>query len=38
MGPKFKFLTSASTGPSLAEPSTETPYFGKWQRHDVNDN
>ena len=38
LGPKFKFLTSASTGPSLAEPSTETPYFGKWQRHDVNDN
>ena len=38
LGPKFKFLTSASTGPSLAEPSTETPYFGKWQRHDANDN
>lgn len=38
LGPKFKFLTSTSTGPSLAEPSTETPYFGKWQRHDANDN
>ncbi|MSE24043.1 BspA family leucine-rich repeat surface protein [Lactobacillus curvatus] len=38
LGPKFKFLTSTSTGPSLAEPSTETPYFGKWQRHDAADN
>lgn len=38
LGPKFKFLTSTSTGPSLAEPSTEAPYFGKWQRHDANDN
>ena len=27
LGSKFKFLTSTSTGPSLAEPSTETPIL-----------
>lgn len=38
LGPKFKFLVTDTSRPALPNPSTETPYYGKWQRHDVTDN
>ncbi|WP_167371755.1 BspA family leucine-rich repeat surface protein [Latilactobacillus curvatus] len=38
LGPNVRMYDTKGVFAALPEPSTETPYFGKWQRHDANDN
>ena len=37
LGPNVRLYDTKGVFAALPEPSTETPYFGRWQRHDVND-